>query len=173
MVDRSLFLLPMTCSVAKSYLTLWDPLGCSTPCFPVLHYILKYAQAHPLSQWHRPTISSSDVPFSFCPQSFPALGFFQWAGSSDQVVKVLELQLQHLSFQWIFRINFLWDWPVYSPCCPRDSQESAPASQFESINFLMLTFLYGPTLRFVHDYWKTKHKFDHMNHCWQSNVSDF
>ena len=32
---------------------------------------------------------------------------FQWAGSSHQVAKVLELQLQHQSFQWIFRVDFL------------------------------------------------------------------
>ena len=152
-----IILLPMTCrSLAKSYPTFWDPMGCSTPCFPVLHYILKFAQTRPLSRWCHPTISSSDVPFSSCPQSFPALGFFQWAGSSHQVVKVLELQLQRHFFQWIFSINFLSDWLVWSPCCPRDSQESSPASQFESINFLMLTLLYCPTLTSVHDYLEKK-----------------
>ena len=36
---------------------------------------------------------------------FPSI--FQWMGSSHQVAKVLELQFQHLSFQWIFRIDFL------------------------------------------------------------------
>ena len=35
--------------------------------------------------------------------------------------KVLELQLQYQSFQWIFRIGFLQDWLVWSPCSPRDS----------------------------------------------------
>ena len=34
-------------------------------------------------------------------------GLFQWVGSSHQVAKVLELQLQHQSFQWIFRVDFL------------------------------------------------------------------
>ena len=34
-------------------------------------------------------------------------GFFQWVGSSHQVAKVLELQLQQQSFQWIFRVDFL------------------------------------------------------------------
>ena len=42
-------------------------------------------------------------------------GLFQWVGSSHQVVKVLELQVQHQSFQWIFRIDFLYDWLVQSP----------------------------------------------------------
>ena len=56
------------------------------------------------------------------------------AGFSHQVAKVLELQLQHQSFQWKFRVYFLWDWLVWAPCCPRDSQESSPTPQFKSIN---------------------------------------
>ena len=36
-----------------------------------------YPNPCPLSQWCHPTISSADVPFSSCPQSFPALAFFQ------------------------------------------------------------------------------------------------
>ena len=50
---------------------------------------------------------------------------FQRVRSSHQVVKVLKLQLQHQSFQWIFRIDFLYNWLVWSPCSPRDSQESS------------------------------------------------
>ena len=34
-------------------------------------------------------------------------GLFQWVGSLHQVAKVLELQFQHQSFQWIFRVDFL------------------------------------------------------------------
>ena len=34
-------------------------------------------------------------------------GLFQWVSSSNQVAKVLELQLQHQNFQWIFRTDFL------------------------------------------------------------------
>ena len=37
-------------------------------------------------------------------------GLFQWVSYSYQVAKVLELQLQHQSFQWIFRITFRMDW---------------------------------------------------------------
>ena len=39
-------------------------------------------------------------------------------------------------------------------CCPRDSQQSSPAPQFESISSLVLSLLYGPTLTSIHDYWK-------------------
>ena len=41
-----------------------------------------------------------------------------------------------------------------SPCSPRDSQESSPAPQFESINSLALSLLHGPTLTSIHDSWK-------------------
>ena len=40
-------------------------------------------------------------------------------------------------------------------CCPRDPQESSPALQFKSISSWVLSFLYGPTLTSIHDYWKT------------------
>ena len=62
------------CLVAQSYPTLCDPMNCSTPDFPVLHYFLEFAETH--SQWCHPTISSSDALFSFCPQFFPASGSF-------------------------------------------------------------------------------------------------
>ena len=47
------------------------------------------------------------------------------------MAKVLELQLQHQSFQWI-QGWFPLGWLVGSPCCPKDSQESSPARQSES-----------------------------------------
>ena len=61
----------------------------------------------PLSRWCHPTISSSVIPFSSCLQSFQHQGLFQWVSSLHQVAKVLELQLQYQSFQWIFRTDFL------------------------------------------------------------------
>ena len=57
-------------------------------------------------------------------------------------------------------------------CSPRDSQESSPAPQFESINSLALNLLYGPTLSSVHDYWKN-YGSDYMDLYWQSDVSAF
>ena len=50
------------------------------------------------------------------------------------------------------RVDFLYDWLVWSPCSPRDSQESSLAQQFESINSLVLSLLYGPTLASVQDH---------------------
>ena len=70
-----------------------------------------YSNSCLLSWWHHPAISSSVIPFSSWPQSFPAWGSFQWVSSSHQVAKVLEFQLQHRSFQQTPRTDlFGMDW---------------------------------------------------------------
>ena len=76
-----------------------------TPCLSPTPRV--YSNSRPLSRWCHSTILSSVVPFSSCPQSVPASGSFKSVSSSYQVAKVLEFQLQHQSFQWIFRVDFL------------------------------------------------------------------
>ena len=157
------------CSVAKScrtlqlhrlqYVRLYPPLSpgvCSNLC--------------PLSQWCYPTILSSR-PLLLLPSIFPSMSLSQWVSSSHQMAKVLAFQLQHQSFQWIFRIDFLYDWLVWSPCCPRDSQEFSPAPQFGSMNSLVLSLLYGPTLTSIYDYLKNSSDNTHL--FWQTDVSAF
>ena len=61
----------------------------------------------PSSQWCHPTISSSVVLFFSCLQPFPATGSFLRSQFFTSGAKILELQLQHQSFQWIFRVDFL------------------------------------------------------------------
>ena len=89
-------------------------------------------------------------PLLLLPSIFPSIRVF----SSESVlpIKVLELQLQHQCFQWIFRTDFLYDGLVGSPCSLRDSQESSPTPQFKSITSLALSFLYSPTLTSIYDY---------------------
>ena len=92
------------CSVTKSCPT-WIE---AWPDFPVLHYLPELAQIH--VHWVGDAIQPSHCLSSPSP---PVLnlsqhrGLFQWVSSSHQVAKVLELQLQHLSYQWIFRTDFL------------------------------------------------------------------
>ena len=64
-------------SVAQSCPTLCDPMNRSTPGLPVLHQLPESTQTHVywVSECH-PSISSSVIPFSSCPQSFPASGSF-------------------------------------------------------------------------------------------------
>ena len=70
-----------------------------------------YPNSRASSRWCHPAISSSVVPFSSPLQSFPAWESFPMSQFSHQVAKVLKLQFQHQSFQWIFRlISFRIDW---------------------------------------------------------------
>ena len=113
--------------------------------------------------WSLPKLMSTEsvmpsvISFSVAPSPLALnlsqhQGLFKWANSWHQVAKVWEVQFQHQSFQWIFRVDFLKDWLVWSPCSPGDSQESSPALQFERINSSALCLLYGPTLTSIHDY---------------------
>ena len=99
----------------------------NSPGFPVHHQLPELTQTH--VHW------VSDATQSSHPLSFPSLlafnlsqhqGLFQWVSSLHQVGKLLEFQLQHQSFQSIFRIDFIQDGLIISPCIPRDSQESSP-----------------------------------------------
>ena len=98
-------------------------------------------------------------PFLLLLSIFPIIRVFSNKSTLCKVAKVLELQLQHQSFQWIFKTDFLKDRLVWSPWSPRDSQEPSPTPQFKSINSSVLSFLYSSTLTFIHNYWKN-HSFD-------------
>jgi len=112
-------------------LSLCHPMDCSTPGSAAFHCLLEFAHTH--VHWvsdaiwpSHPLLPSSPVHFNH--SQYQVL--FQWVSSSYQAAKALDLQLQHQSFQWIFRVDFLQDWLI-GPCCPKDSQESSPAPQFE------------------------------------------
>ena len=95
-------------SVAQSCPTLYDPMDSSMPGFPIHHQLLELAQTHVL--WVGDAIQPSHPWLSPSPPAFNLSqhqGLFQWVSSSHQVVKALEFQLQHQSFQWIFRTDFL------------------------------------------------------------------
>ena len=95
-------------SVAQSCLTLCNPMDCIMPHFPVHHQLPELSQTHVYQvgdaiQPSYPLSSPSPPAFNFSQHQ----SLFQWTSSSHQVAKVLELQPQHQSFQWIFRTNFL------------------------------------------------------------------
>ena len=108
--SRAFFLLhtSICCSVAKLCLTLCDPMDGSMPGFPVLHHLPELVQID--IHWVRDIIQPSHPLSSPSPPAFNLSqhqGLFKWVSSLHQVTKVLELQLQHQSFQWIFMIDFL------------------------------------------------------------------
>ena len=100
-------------SVAQSCPTLCNPMDCSTPVFPVHHQLLELAQTYvhrvnDAIQPSHPLLSASPSTFNLSQHQG---GLFQWVSSLHQVAKALEFQLQHQSFQWIFRlISFRMDW---------------------------------------------------------------
>ena len=105
------------------------------------------------------------------PSIFPASGPFPmswlftsggWSIGASATASVLPMSIQ----DW-FPFRLTW-----SPCSPRDSQGSSPTPQFKSINSLALTFLYGPTLTSIYNYWKN-HNFNYMDLCQRSDVSAF
>ena len=102
----------------------------------------------PLSQRCQPIILYSVGPFSPHLQSFQHQRLFKWVSSSYQVPKVLGFSLN------ISPSNNIQDAVVGSPFCPRETQESSQTPQFKSINFLVFSFLYSPTLTSIHEYYK-------------------
>ena len=77
-------------SIAQSCPTLWDPMDCNTPDFPVHHQLLELAQT--CAHWVRDAIQPSHPLSSPSPPVFnlsPHQGLFQWVSSSNQVAKVL------------------------------------------------------------------------------------
>ena len=139
-------------SVVQLCPTLCDPMDCSTPGLPVHHQLSEVTQTHVYRvgdaiQPSHPLSSPSPPAFNLSQHQ----DLFYCVSSSYQVAKVFEFQFQHQSFQWIFRTDFLYDGLVWSPCSPRDSQESSPTPQFKNINSLVLSFLYSPTLTFKYD----------------------
>ena len=147
------------CSVAKLWPTPYEPMDCSTPGFPVLHYLLELAQTH--VHWVSDTIQPShplSSLFLWALNLSQHQVLFQWVSSSHQVAKLLAFQLQHQSFQWIFRTeSFRMDW--FNLLAVQGSLASSPTPQFKSINSSALSSLYSPTLTSIHDYGKN-HSFD-------------
>ena len=127
-------------SVAQSCPTLFDLMNCSTPGLHVHHQLW----------WCHPTTSSSVVPFSSCLQSFPESRSFPMSqlfalgghsiGSAS--ASVLLMNTQGLFPLALTGLIFL------------QSKGLSTAPQFERINSLELSLLYGPTLTSIHDYWK-------------------
>ena len=125
----------------------------------------------PLSQWCHPTISSSVVPFSSCPQSFPASGSFpmtQFFASGGQTTgvsvstSVLPMNTQDWSpLGWTGWIS------LQSKGLSRVFNTTVQKHQFFGAQLL-----HRPTLSSIHDHRKN-HSLDWTNLCWQSNVSAF
>ena len=103
------------------------------------------------------------------PSIFQASGSFQmsrlFASGGQSTGASASASALPMNIQGWFPLKLVW-----SPCCPRDSPESSPAPQFKSINSWVLSHPYGPSLTFIHNYWKSR-SFDYTDLYWQSQFS--
>ena len=111
----------------------------------------------PSSQWCHPTISFSVIPFSSCLQSFPA------SRSFPTVLRIKWPKYWSFSFSIgpynKFSMNIPLGLTSLMSLQSKGPQESSPTPQFKSISSSVLSFLYGPPLTSIFDYWKN-HSFD-------------
>ena len=111
-------------------------------------------------------------PLLLLPSIFPSISVF----SNESALHIRWPKYWSLSFsirpsnKYSRLISFRIDW--FDILAVQGTQESSPAPQFESINSLALSLLYGPPLTSIHDYWKN-HSFDYTDFCWQNYVSAF
>ena len=131
-----------------------------------------HSDSCPLSRWCHPTISSSVVPFSSCPQSFPASGSFQLSqlftsGGQNIGVSASTLVLPMNTQDWS-----PLGWTGWISLQSKGLLRVFSNTTVQKHQFLVLSFLYSPTLTSIHDHWKN-HSLDWTDLCGQTNVSAF
>ena len=142
------------------------------PGFPVRHHLPELIQTHV----HRSMMPSNHLILChhlFLPPSiFPSIRVF----SNKSALHIRWPKYRSSSFdispsnEHPGLISFRMDW--LNLLAVQRTQESSPTPHFKSMNSLVLSFLYSPTLTSIHDYWKN-HSFDYMDFFWQSDVSCF
>ena len=142
---------------------------CTMPSFSIFFYFPEFAQTH--VHWVDDVIQPSHplLPLLLLPSIFPSIRVFSNESAlCSRWPKYWSFSISP-SNEYSALISFRWT--VWSPCCPRDSQESS-LTQFESTNSSALSLLRGSPLTSIHDYWEN-HSFDYTELSWQSNVSAF
>ena len=157
-------------SVAQSCLTLCNPMDCGMPGLPVHHQLPRLAQTH--VHLTGDAIQSSHSLLSPSPPAFDLSQHFP-VFSNESVLRIRWSKYWSFSFNnspsndYLGLISFRMDWFDLLAV-----QGTSPTPQFKSINSSVLSFLYIPTLTFIHDCW-TNNSFDEMALCRQTNVSAF
>ena len=161
------------CSVAQLCPPLCICMDYSSPGFPVLHYLPEFAQTY--VHWVSDATQPSHPLSSPSPPAINLLSIRVFSSESALCIKWPKYWSFSFSIspsnEYLGLISFR-DWLVWSPFSPRDSQESSPAPQFKSINSLVLSLHYGPTLTSICNYWKN-HSYGCTHLCQQNDVSAF
>ena len=149
--------------VTQSCLTLFDPMNHTTPG---LLFITNFQSSSKLTFTESVMPSNHLIlchPLLLLPSIFPSIRVF----SNESALSIRRPKYWSFSFnispsnEHPGLISFRTDW---LDLLTRDSQESSPTPQLKSINSLVLSFLYSPTLTSLHDYWKN-HSLDQMDLC--------
>ena len=148
---KSPCLLLLVQSLSQVQLFVSDSMDCSMPGFPVFHYLPEFAQTHVL--WIDDAIQSSHPLSSPSPPAFNLSqhqGLFQWVSSSYQVAKYWSFSFSiSPSNEYSGLMSLRIDWFDLLAVQGTLSQESFPTPQFENINCVALSLLYGPTVTSV------------------------
>ena len=160
-------------SVSQSCQTLCDSMNLSTPGLPVHHQLSEFTQTH--VHWVGDAIQLSHPLSSPYPPAFNLSqhqGLFKWISSSHQVAKDWSFSFSTNPFnEYSGLISFRIDW--LDLLVVQGTLKSLLQHHSSKASFVQCSaFFYGPTLTFLHDYWKN-HSFDDMDLCWQSDVSAF
>ena len=152
-------------SRGRIFVTQWTRM----PRLPVHHQLLEFTQTHV----HWVEMPSNCLilccPLLLLPSIFPSIRVF----SNESVLRIRWPNYWTFSFnmspdnEYSGLISFKTDW--FDLLAVQETLKSSPAPQFESIDSLALSLLYGPTLPSVCDYWKN-HIFDYTDFCWRSDV---
>ena len=160
------------CSVAKSFLSVWNPMDWSKPRLPISHYFPEFAHVHVhWNQWFYPAISFSVFPFSSFPQSFPTFEFF----STELAFHIRWLKYWSFSFstnhsnEYSGLIYFRIDW--FDLLAVQGTLKSLLSTTIQKHQLsgtqLSLWFMY--VLTHIHDYWHSAFFMVHVcsyTHTW-------
>ena len=124
----------------------------------------------PLSQWCHPTISSSAIPFSSCFQSFLASASFPvsrlFASGGQSIGASASASVLPMNIQGWFPLGLTGLISLQSKGLSRVFSNTTVKKH----KFLALSFLYGPTLTSIHNYWRNQ-SFVYMDLCWKRSDS--
>ena len=167
-MNKSLFSSVQLLSCVQLFVTPWTV----TRGLHVHHQLLEFNQTHDIELVRPSGHLILCLPLLLFPSIFPSIRVF----SNESVRRNRWPKYWSFSFsispskEYPGLISFRMDW--LDLLAVQGTLKSPPTPQFKNISALALSFLYSPTLTFIHDFWKN-HSFHQTDLCWQSNVSPF
>ena len=156
-------------SVAQSCPTLCDPNNRSTPGLPVHHHCQSLPKPMSIESVMP---SSSVIPFSSCPQSFPASKSFQMSQLFASVGQSIGVSASTSVLPMNTQVWSPLRWTGWISLQSKGLSRVFSNTTIQKHQFFCAQLFYSPTLTSIHDYWKN-HSLERTDLCWQSDVSAF